>query len=99
MMRAIIAWAVTLCLFGVIPADAQTRSDAADGYEKQNFNHSDWTKGLFSEVVTVRHPGTMVFLAGVGAEDEHGGRGAILHLGDFMGQCRYAYDKVKRLLA
>ena len=41
----------------------------------------------------------MIFLAGVGAEDESGGRGAIRHLGDFAGQCRYAYDKIKRLLA
>jgi enamine deaminase RidA (YjgF/YER057c/UK114 family) len=41
----------------------------------------------------------MIFLAGVGAEDEDGARGAIRHLGDFAGQCRYAYDKIKRLLA
>ena len=41
----------------------------------------------------------MIFLAGVGAEDENGTRGAIRHLGDFAGQCRYAYEKVKRLLA
>jgi 2-iminobutanoate/2-iminopropanoate deaminase len=69
------------------------------GFEKKNFNYSEWTKGLFSETVTVTHPGKMIFLAGVGAEDENGGRGAIRHLGDFDGQCRYAYDKIKRLLA
>ena len=45
------------------------------------------------------HPGKMIFLAGVGAEDETGARGAIRHLGDVGGQCRYAYDKIKRLLA
>jgi enamine deaminase RidA (YjgF/YER057c/UK114 family) len=99
MTREIIALTAALCLFGSAPAGAQNQPGASEGYEKQNYNHSDWTKGLFSEVVTVRHPGMMVFLAGVGAEDEKGGRGAILHLGDFMGQCRYAYDKVKRLLA
>jgi enamine deaminase RidA (YjgF/YER057c/UK114 family) len=54
---------------------------------------------LFSEIVTVTHPGKMIFLAGVGAEDESAARGAIRHLGDFAGQCRYAYDKIKRLLA
>ena len=54
---------------------------------------------MFSEVVTVTHPGKMIFLAGVGAEDESAARGAIRHLGDFAGQCRYAYDKIKRLLA
>jgi enamine deaminase RidA (YjgF/YER057c/UK114 family) len=35
----------------------------------------------------------------VGAEDESGARGAIRHLGDVAGQCHYAYDKIKRLLA
>lgn len=76
-------------------AQAQT----SGGFEKKNYNYSEWTKGLFSEVVTVSHPGKMIFLAGVGAEDENGGRGAIKFLGDFDGQCRYAYDKIKRLLA
>ena len=40
----------------------------------------------------------MIFLAGVGAEDENGKGGDILHKGDFMAQCKYAYDKIKRLL-
>jgi 2-iminobutanoate/2-iminopropanoate deaminase len=75
-----------------------TQAQTAAGFEKKNYNYSEWTKGLFSEVVTVSHPGKMIFLAGVGAEDESGGRGAIRHLGDFDGQCRYAYDKIKRLL-
>ncbi len=80
-------------------AHAQAPSAGSANFEKKNYNYSEWTKGLFSEVVTVTHPGKMIFLAGVGAEDESGGRGAIRHLGDFAGQCRYAYEKVKRLLA
>ena len=40
----------------------------------------------------------MIFLAGVGAEDENGKPGEILHKGDFVAQCKYAYDKIKRLL-
>ena len=78
---------------------AQTPGASSAGFEKKNYNYSEWTKGLFSEVVTVTHPGKMIFLAGVGAEDESGGRGTIRHVGDFAGQCRYAYDKIKRLLA
>ncbi|HEU5017094.1 MAG TPA: RidA family protein, partial [Pseudolabrys sp.] len=42
-------------------------------------------------------PGKLIFLAGVGAEDEHDG--TIRHEGDFLGQCRYAFDKIERLLA
>jgi 2-iminobutanoate/2-iminopropanoate deaminase len=86
--------AVALLLAAVLstPASAQT-------FEKKNFNYSEWTKGRFSEVVTVTGPGKMIFLAGVGSEDEKGTTGAILHPSDFMAQCRYAYDKIKRLLA
>ena len=42
----------------------------ADTLEKKNYNYSEWTKGRFSEAVTVTGPGKMIFLAGVGAEDE-----------------------------
>jgi enamine deaminase RidA (YjgF/YER057c/UK114 family) len=70
----------------------------AQPIEKKNYNYSEWTKGLFSEAVTVTGPGKTIYLAGVGAEDEGATRGVIRHLGDFMGQCRYAYDKIKRIL-
>jgi 2-iminobutanoate/2-iminopropanoate deaminase len=84
-----------LVLFG-LPAHAQ---DGKVAIEK--FNHSEWTKGIFSEAVTVTGIGNakMIFLAGVGAEDEDGPRGKIRNPGDFAGQCRYAYDKIKRVLA
>ena len=72
---------------------------AAQPFEKKNYNYSEWTKGRFSEAVTVTGPGKMIFLAGVGAEDENGKAGDILHKGDFTAQCKYAYDKIKRALA
>jgi enamine deaminase RidA (YjgF/YER057c/UK114 family) len=67
----------------------------------EKFNHSDWTKGIFSEAVTVTGIGNakLVYLAGVGAEDENGPRGKVRHPGDFIEQCKYAYDKIKRVLA
>lgn len=40
----------------------------------------------------------MIFLAGVGAENENGKAGDILHKGDFVAQCKYAYNKIKRAL-
>ena len=98
-MQLVAAIGSTLLLSTVLAAQAQTPTGDGTGFDKKNYNYSEWTKGLFSEVVTVTHPGKMIFLAGVGAEDESGGRGAIRHLGDFAGQCRYAYDKIKRLLA
>jgi 2-iminobutanoate/2-iminopropanoate deaminase len=90
-MRKTLALALFLAL---APAAASAQS-----FEKKNYTYSEWTKGLFSEAVTVTLPGAkMIFLAGVGSEDEGATRGVIRHLGDFMGQCRYAYDKIKRAL-
>jgi 2-iminobutanoate/2-iminopropanoate deaminase len=77
-------------------------SDAQDGGIKiEKFTHSEWTRGIFSEAVTVTGIGNakFVYLAGVGAEDENGPRGNVRHHGNFLEQCRYAYDKIKRVLA
>jgi enamine deaminase RidA (YjgF/YER057c/UK114 family) len=74
----------------------------AQSLEVKRYNPSEWTKGRFTEVVTVNGPGKTIYLAGVGAEDEKGPAGAsapILHLGNPYEQCKYAYDKIKRLLA
>ena len=60
----------TLALLAA-PAHAQ------DGKIKiEKFNHSEWTKGIFSEAVTVTGIGNakLIYLAGVGAEDENGPR-------------------------
>jgi enamine deaminase RidA (YjgF/YER057c/UK114 family) len=87
----------------VIPAVAlatfTSAQNAPPALEKKHYNYSEWTKGRFSEAVTVTGPGRTIYLAGVGAEDENGAPGTILHKGDFTGQCKYAYDKIKRLLA
>jgi 2-iminobutanoate/2-iminopropanoate deaminase len=77
---------------------AASTAASAQTLEKKHYNYSEWTKGRFSEAVTVTGPGKMIFLAGVGAEDENGKGGDILHKGDFTAQCKYAYDKIKRLL-
>lgn len=75
---------------------------AAQNLEVKRYNPSEWTKGRFSEIVTVNGPGKTIYLAGIGAEDEKGPPGAsapILHSGNPYEQCRYAYDKIKRHLA
>jgi 2-iminobutanoate/2-iminopropanoate deaminase len=77
-------------------ASAQT----APSFEKKNYNYSEWAKGRFSEAVTVSFsgPAKMIFLAGVGAEEENGKPGDIRAKDDFVAQCKYAYDKIKRAL-
>jgi 2-iminobutanoate/2-iminopropanoate deaminase len=89
--RVVAALAILVIPGAAAHAQAQT-------FEKKNYNYSEWTKGRFSEVVTVTGPGKMIFLAGIGSEDENGEAGAILHKGDFLAQCRYAFDKIKRVL-
>jgi 2-iminobutanoate/2-iminopropanoate deaminase len=75
-------------------------SQTAPIFEKKNYNYSEWAKGRFSEAVTVTFagPAKLIFLAGVGAEDENGKPGDILYKDDFTAQCKYAYDKIKRAL-
>ncbi|HYV69249.1 MAG TPA: RidA family protein [Pseudolabrys sp.] len=66
-------------------------------FERHHFNYGRWTKSRFSEAVTVTGPAKMIFLAGIGSEHEQTGK--IMHPGDFTAQCRYAYRKLKKVLA
>jgi 2-iminobutanoate/2-iminopropanoate deaminase len=86
----------------VMAACALTASALAQQLDVKRYNPSPWTKGRFSEVVTVNGPGKTIYLAGIGSEDEKAPEGSsaqTLHVGDPYAQCRYAYDKIKRLLA
>jgi len=92
---------IIVTLTTVLTLTAAAQQSAGSRYEKKEFTHSAWTKGIFSEAVTVQGlgAGKFVFLAGVGAEDENGPRGNIRHHGDLVAQCEYAFDKIKRVLA
>jgi len=93
-MRKLITFtAVAAVSLAVMPTAAPAQT-----FEKKNYNYSEWAKGRFSEAVTLIGPGKMIFLAGVGSEDENGKGGDILHKGDFTAQCKYAFDKIKRAL-
>jgi enamine deaminase RidA (YjgF/YER057c/UK114 family) len=94
MRRYFLTACALAAIVAIIPAAA-----SAQALDIKHFNYSEWAKGRFSEAVTVTGPGKWIFLAGVGAEDENGKGGDILHKGDFMAQCHYAYDKIKRALA
>ena len=87
----------TLLALAALAAPASAQDGKID---IQKFNHSEWTKGIFSEVTTATIGNAkLIFLAGVGAEDENGPRGKVRSPGDFLAQCQYAYDKIKRVLA
>ena len=65
-----------------------------NGLTKKHYNYGRWTKGRFSEAVTVTGPAKMVFLAGIGSEHEQTGK--IMYPGDFDAQCRYAYQEAEK---
>ena len=87
MQRLIVAAAVLIVL-----ASAST----AQTFEKKNYNYSKFAKGAFSEVVTVTGPAKLIWLAGIGSEDEDDG--SVRHKDDFLAQCRFAWEKVGKLL-
>ena len=98
----VVAFAVTAILsLAFVSMAATSQPQTGDtGYEKKSYNYAEWAKGRFSEVVTVRNARKVIYLGGVGAEDESSAQGGVMrHLGDFGAQCRYAWDKIKRLLA
>src|SRR5882672_12119405 len=84
----------------IVAGSATASAQTAPIFEKKNYNYSEWAKGRFSEAVTVSFsgPARMIFLAGVGAEEENGKPGDIRAKDDFVAQCKYAYDKIKRAL-
>jgi enamine deaminase RidA (YjgF/YER057c/UK114 family) len=55
-----------------------------------------WATKLFADAIAVDTPGKLIFLSGLGSEDEASGK--ILDLGDFAAQCKYAYGKLARNL-
>ncbi len=90
-----------LSVFAAVAMTVAQSAALAQNLEVRRFNPSEWTKGRFTEIVTVNGPGKTIYLAGVGAEDEKAPAGQsapILHPGNPYEQCRYAYDKIKRSL-
>ncbi len=71
------------------------------GLDKTYHNYAEWTKGLFAEAVTVRQfgNGTLIYLGGIGAEEEKGKRGDIRSPVDISGQCNYTFEKIQRVLS
>jgi 2-iminobutanoate/2-iminopropanoate deaminase len=94
MRKFVIPAAALAALILTAPSFAQ---DAANGYSKKAYTFSPWTKGRFTEMYVVTNPGKFITLAGIGAESEEDGK--TLYPGDMLGQCRYAFSKIKKALA
>ena len=98
MQRTIPLLIVVLFAFVLLPSQAFAQELSPNAaFEQKTYVYEPWIKGKFSEVVTVKNPGKWIFLAGIGPESE--GDGKILFPGDFYRQCKYAYYRIKKLLA
>lgn len=87
------------CAFlGLVPASFG--QVATTPFDKQYNNYSEWTKGLFAEAVTIKGfgNGKLIYLGGIGAEEEQGKAGAIRSARNFDGQCKYTFEKIERVL-
>ena len=65
-MNKATTFALALIAGLTIGTAASAQSDNA--FEKKSYNYAEWAKGRFSEVVTVRNPGKIIYLGGVGAQ-------------------------------
>jgi enamine deaminase RidA (YjgF/YER057c/UK114 family) len=89
---------ITLITLGALlaaPLGAHAQT-ATPPFQKQS-TFGVWSKTSFADAVTVTGPVKTIYLSGMGAEDET--TGTILHTGNFLEQCRYAYGKIKKILA
>ncbi|MGH7089285.1 MAG: RidA family protein [Stellaceae bacterium] len=98
MKKALLAGAVAL-LAGALAqsGDLAQAQNNGPAFAKKAYNYNAWTKGKFSEAVTVTNPGRFIFIGGTGDESEQDGH--ILHPGDFYGQCKHTFAKIKKALA
>lgn len=89
MKRLICAAAIAaILLAGQSFSNAQSQSSETFE-EKKSYSYAEWARGRFSDVVTVQNPGKIIYLGGVGSEDETSAQGgAIRHVGDY-GALRY----------
>lgn len=71
----------------------------SDAFKKQVHPSAPWSRDLFAEVVTVKGPGTTLYLSGIGAEALGEQAGDIQHVGDVYAQTRLAYQKAAQVLA
>jgi hypothetical protein len=58
-------------VYSIVASLTLFTSAMAQNLEVKRYNPSEWTKGRFSEIVTVNGPGKTIYLAGIGAEEEN----------------------------
>ena len=81
----------------LVAAGAIAQQPGKPAPEIRMLNWGKWQERVgFSQAASVKNAGRWLFLAGAGSEEEQ--EGNIQHPGDFMAQCRYAWNTIKRVL-
>lgn len=89
---ALVGAAVGVGLLREGPAFAQS-----SGFELRYSSAGSWqAQAGFSQVASVRQPGRLLFVAGVGGKDEK--EKSLLKLGDFAAQCQAAWSTIGKIL-
>jgi 2-iminobutanoate/2-iminopropanoate deaminase len=75
-------------------ADAQSK---VAGFEIKYLNWGAWQPRVgFSQAASVKQAGRLLFLSGVGSEEEM--QGTVQHVGDFAAQCNDAWASIKKVI-
>lgn len=70
---------------------------AASAFAVNYLNWGDWqSKVGFSQAASVKNAGRLLYLSGVGSEEEK--TGSVQHIGDFAAQCRDAWNSIRTIL-
>lgn len=94
--------AASLAATVALPAALLTQREAGAqsgslGFEVKYLNWGNWQPRVgFSQAASVRRPGRLLFLSGVGSEEEM--QGTVQHIGDFAAQCNAAWASIKKIL-
>lgn len=93
-----IGFAAAFLVFALLTGTCAQAQQSGGGPDIKMLNWGKWqTRVGFSQAASVKGPGRFLFLSGIGSEEEQ--EGNIQHPGDFMAQCRYAWNGIKQILA
>ncbi len=95
--RMVLAVSCLIAASTLIVASRVNHAEPVTGAFQKQTTFGLWSKNIFADAVAVAGRAKTIYLAGMGSEDAISG--AILYQGDFLEQCRYAYAKIKKILA
>ena len=97
MFRIVLAVSFLIAISTISTVSQAQQAEPTTGAFQKQTKFGVWSKNIFADAVTVTGPAKTIYLAGMGSEDATSG--TILYQGDFPKQCRYAYAKIKKILA